>query len=362
MSFHANRSVAIIGSVGLPANYGGFETLVNFLTRENSRIFDITVFCQKNASRQKPRKYNNSKLRYLPFRANGIQSVLYDVISICISWSQYDSLLILGTSGCIILPLLRLLKKKHVVLNFGSLEWKREKWGRFTQWYLKFSEGIAIRNSDVIICDNQYLCDYVREEYKRDSILIEYGGDYTDSMAYDSSMMGKYPFLTRNYDISVSRAQSDNQLHLLLEVYRNTPQRNLVLVSNYYNSRYGLELKEKYSNIPNIFLQDAVYDLKELNVIRSNAKLYIHSHSLCGTAPSLVEAMLLGLPVVAYDVPANRYTTENKALYFKNASELQKIIDSLDENTSRKIGNNMKEIATRRYTWKRIAQMYAAYL
>ncbi len=361
MSFESNRSVAIIGSVGLPANYGGFETLVNFLTRENGHIFDITVFCQRNFSRQKPREYNNSKLRYLPFKANGIQSIFYDIISICISWFKYDSLLILGTSGCIILPLLKAIKKKNTVLNFGSLEWKREKWGKLARWYLKFSESIAIRNSNIIVSDNQYLRDYVMKEYHREAILIEYGGDHTDHMPYDSLMVEKFPFLTKDYDISVSRAQLDNQLHLLLEVYCKRPQRNLVLVSNYNNSQYGIELKNKYSNIPNIFLQDAVYDPNELNVIRSNARLYIHTHSLCGTAPSLVEAMSLGLPVLAYDVPANRYTTEYKALYFKNAVELERIIDNLDERTSRQIGYNMKEIAMRRYTWKRIANMYAQY-
>ena len=98
------KKIAIIGSVGLPANYGGFETLVNYLTLEKSKEFDITVFCQKTKKENRLKEFNGSKLHYLPFKANGVQSIIYDIISIILSWFRYDSLLILGTGGCIILP------------------------------------------------------------------------------------------------------------------------------------------------------------------------------------------------------------------------------------------------------------------
>jgi len=89
-------------------------------------------------------------------------------------------------------------------------------------------------------------------------------------------------------------------------------------------------------------MQDSVYDLKELDTIRSNAQLYIHSHSFCGTAPSLVEAMNLGLPVLTFDVPTNRYTTENKAIYFKCATELNGLLKNLSQNEIEKNGKIMK--------------------
>ena len=105
-------------------------------------------------------------------------------------------------------------------------------------------------------------------------------------------------------------------------------------------------------------MQDAVYDVKELNVIRSNANIYVHSHSFCGTAPSLVEAMNLALPIIAFDVPTNLKTTEEKALYFSNSNDLTKILELITESKEKKIALNMKEIAFRRYTWEIISGKY----
>lgn len=359
MNSRRKKKVAIIGSVGLPANYGGFETLVNYLTIEKCKDFDITVFCQKAPKGKRIKVYNGSKLRYLPFKANGAQSVIYDMVSIALSWFKYDTLLILGTGGSMVLPFFKLFKKTNTVINFGGLEWKRNKWGKIGSWHLKLSEKIAIRNATSIVADNQHFCNYIKDVYKKNSTLIEYGGDHTEKIQIDKQLLNKYPFLANDYDVSVSRAQADNNLHLLLEAYSKAPERSLVLVSNYNKFEYGRALKNKYSRFPNLFLQDAVYDQKELDAIRSNADLYIHSHSFCGTAPSLVEAMCLGLPIIAFDVPTNHFTTEEKALYFKDETDLFGIISKLDKEQSEKLSNEMFSIAQRRYTWKNISNKYA---
>jgi glycosyltransferase involved in cell wall biosynthesis len=353
------KKVAIIGSVGLPANYGGFETLVNYLTLTKSSDFDFTVYCQKTSQKHQLEQFNGSQLRYLPFKANGAQSIIYDIVSIIVSWFKYDTLLILGTPGCIILPFLKSFKKTRTIVNFGGLEWKRNKWGLLVHWYLKLSEKIAINFATKIVADNQLFCDYIRNSYSKESMLIEYGGDHSSQVPFDSSLVLKYPFLNTEYDVSVSRAQPDNNLHILLEVYSKIPERNLVLVSNYNKFKYGKELKKKYSNFPNLFLQEAVYELKELDAIRSHAKLYIHSHTFCGTAPSLVEAMHLGLPIISFDVVTNHFTTENEALYFKNESDLTNILKSLSKSIEVRIGIKMKEIAIKRYTWEQISNKYS---
>ena len=210
-----------------------------------------------------------------------------------------------------------------------------------------------------MVADNQYFCDYIKKEYGKDSVLIEYGGDHTSKKVKTAKLLEKYPFLNKAYDVSVSRAQVDNNLHLVLEAYTQLPERNLVLVSNYDKFAYGRELKEKYADYPNIFMQDAVYDLDQLDVIRSNASLYIHSHTFCGTAPSLVEAMNLALPIIAFSVPTNHYTTEEKALYFSNEDELLQILNSISTNQLDENATQMKEIAGNRYTWKGISNKYS---
>ncbi|MDV7140112.1 DUF1972 domain-containing protein [Maribacter sp. TH_r10] len=353
------KKVAIIGSVGLPANYGGFETMVYYLTKEKNSEFDITVFCEGVPKEKRLPEYHGCTLKYLPFKANGGQSILYDITAMGLSWFTFDILLILGTPGCIILPFFKLFKKPNIVVNFGGLEWKRDKWGAFGKWYLKLTEKLAIKHSSVIVADNQHFCDYIEEEYQKKSALIEYGGDHTAKKPLDPKLLEKYPYLKGAYDVSVSRAQVDNNLHMVLEAYTQLPDRNLVLVSNYDKFEYGRELKVKYAGYPNIYMQDAVYDLYELDVIRSNASLYIHSHTFCGTAPSLVEAMSLNLPIIAFSVPTNHFTTEEKALYFSNSNELVNSLKNLSPIKLKDNALNMSEIAERRYTWTGISNKYA---
>jgi len=353
------KKVAIVGSVGLPPRYGGFETLVHHLTRNKNEDYIFTVFCQKTPRSERLKIFNGSRLKYLPFKANGFQSIIYDIIAITSCWFKYDTILILGTPGCVILPFLKALKNTNTVINFGGLEWKRDKWNRYVLWYLKLTERIAVKYASKIVADNQYFCEYILETYGKESCLIEYGGDHTKKLDHTAELIKRYPFLNEEYDVSVSRAQPDNNLHLLLEAYSRTSRRKIVLISNYDKFEYGRDLKQKYSDIPNIHLQDAIYIQEELDVIRSNARLYIHSHSFCGTAPSLVEAMNLGLPVIAYDVPTNRYTTEGKTRYFKNGEDLMRIINNLKEEEEKKIGQDMSEIARRRYRWELICDAYA---
>ena len=95
-----------------------------------------------------------------------------------------------------------------------------------------------------------------------------------------------------------------------------------------------------------------------MNTIRSNAALYLHTHSMCGTAPSLVEAMYLNLPVVCFKVPTNLETTEHKSVYFESVPELVEVLKGLDENTLVKLKRDLHEIAIRRYNWKRISDIY----
>ena len=354
------KKVAIIGTAGLPANYGGFETLTDFLTRSKRNEFDFFVFCGKTEKSKQLVEYNGAKLLYMPFNANGAQSIIYDIFSICKSWFNYDVLIILGTPGCIILPFLKIFKNSTTIINFGGLEWKREKWNYFIRKYLKFSERVAIKNSSFIVADNESFCDYISEEYSLDSQLIEYGGDHVSSIKPSSDLAKKFRFLNEeNYFISVSRAQEDNNLHLLLKAFSMMPDKNLVLISNWDKFEYGIKLKKQYSNFNNLFLVDAIYNLSVLDVLRSNAKAYIHSHTYCGTAPSLVEAMNLGLAIISYDVDTNKKTTENMAKYFKTSNDLVTIINNISNSEIHILGNKMKEIANRRYTWDVISNKYS---
>jgi len=147
--------------------------------------------------------------------------------------------------------------------------------------------------------------------------VIEYGGDHIVKRTISDGIKEKYNFLNKPYDLSISRAQKDNKLHLLLNAYSKISNRNLVLISNWQVSEYGKDLKKQFQNkYSNVFVVDAIYDKEELDIIRTNTSLYIHSHSQCGTAPSLVEAMNYNIPVICFDVATNRATTKKSNILF----------------------------------------------
>lgn len=353
------KQVAIIGTVGVPAKYGGFETLAeNLLNERSSCDIQYTVYCSSKTYAQKSRKYKGATLRYIPLKANGIQSVLYDIIAILHAIRHSDTLLILGVSGCLILPIIRLFSKIKIIVNIDGLEHKRDKWSSAIRRFLKWSEKTAVRNADIIIADNKAIQDYVRNEYGMEAVLIAYGGDHVlcDTRNIAPLVFQRYNILPGTYCFGLCRIEPENNVHLILEAFAIAGKR-LLFVGNWENSDYGHQLKEKYAITPNITLLDPIYDLPTLNVLRKNCLYYLHGHSAGGTNPSLVEAMFFGIPIISYDVAYNRETTENKAVYFTSVEQLSNILCCID-NLPTTIGPTMREIAERRYRWSIIAHQY----
>lgn len=355
------KKVAIIGTNGIPAKYGGFETLADNLTKNLNSKFDFIVYCSRFKYSFRPKYYNNSKLIYIPLKANGWQSIIYDLICQIHALFIVDVSLILGPSAGIFLFINKLTKRRTIVNHGGLDEWNRTKYNFFERKYSRFNHWLSAKCADVNIADNNSLSVSLYDNFHVQSKNIAYGGDHVYSVFPQKMDYIKYPFLKLKYALSVSRAQIDNNIHLLIKAFKELPDKILVIVANWEATQYGIDLKEKYCNlkIPNIYLLDAIYNLKELNLLRSNATIYIHSHSQCGTAPSLVEAICLKLPIISYDVATNRETTENKALYFKDSHDLIDLIHGLDNKICVSLKQDMEQLATKKYTWKTIAQQYA---
>ena len=351
--------VAIIGTVGLPAKYGGFETLAEHLLKGLGNKFSFTVYCSSPQYREKKHAYLGAKLKYLPLDANGPQSVIYDAISLLHSAFTSDVLLVLGVSGGILLPLLRW---KRIILNIGGLDWKRSKWGRIAKLWLRISEAIAVVSADLLIADNQGIADYLQRVYGRKSVLIEYGGDHVSLSPITDERRARYPFLGRPYCFSVARIQPDNNIETILDAFAQLPEHHLVFVGNWRQSEWGRNIKKRYHSYPNIQLLEAIYDIEVLNALRGHCELYLHGHSAGGTNPSLVEAMHLGLPIAAFDVVYNRATTEGHAKFFKDATELAKLLRGTAKAEWEAQRRLMKEIASRRYCWTTITDKYAQFI
>lgn len=345
------KNVAVIGTVGIPACYGGFESLVENLTSYSSNNVKYHVFCSSKTYPEKLTEYNGASLSYIPLSANGIQSIPYDIYSlICCLFKRPDVTLILGVSGCLFLPIYRLFSNSKIVTNIDGLEWRREKWGRLAKKFLKLSESFAVKFSDVIITDNKAIGDYVDAEYSKSNVVIAYGGDHSIISGVDVGA-------TDDYFLSLCRIEPENNVQMILEAFLNSQQK-LKFVGNWDASEFGRDLKRKFATSPNIQILDPIYDIKQLYKLRSQCKGYVHGHSAGGTNPSLVEAMHFEKPIFSFDCSFNRYSTENRAFYFDSAKGLLNLIDT---STIKSLVDNakfMKAIANKNYTWEKVNSNY----
>jgi len=349
--------IAIIGTRGIPNNYGGFETLAEYLVKYLANDFEITVFCSSKDLPEKLAEFNGAKLRYIPITSHGAKGILYDSLSLLMSVRTYDRILFLGFGGGLIIPFLRMYKHK-IILNIGGLDWKRDKWSPRAKKAIKYAERYLVSYSEHIISDNIGIQDYIKSTYNRNSTLIAYGGDQAEKIEIQDADIIAYPFLLNQYAFIVTRIQEDNNIEMLLKAFIKQDKMPFVMVGNWNNSEYGRRIKAKYINSKNLILLDAIYDRKKLDLLRSNCTIYVHGHSAGGTNPSLVEAMYLGLPVFAFASGYNEYTTFNKAIYFKNEVELVELIQNYESLPLVQIGKELKELADKYYRWSFIANEY----
>ena len=350
--------IAILGTVGVPGRYGGFETLAENLVHVHcarGHTSKLTVWCSTKDNVDHPPRYECATLRYIGLRANGVQSIAYDALGLVDAVATgHDRILLLGVSGALALPFIRLTGRARIITNIDGIEWQREKWSGLARAVLRASEWAAVRFSHEVIADNEAIAEHVRRTYGRDCHVIAYGGDHALGLVGEETEPTGLP---DRYALALCRIEPENNVRMILEAWRQLDF-PLVFVGNWSNNDYGRQLKLEYGNLPGIHLLDPIYEPKTLQAVRSRATIYIHGHSAGGTNPSLVEMMHFGVPVIAYDCPFNRYSTEDKALYFKTASDLSEKTRTLSPEKAAHIGEEMGEIARRCYTWDRIGQAY----
>jgi glycosyltransferase involved in cell wall biosynthesis len=350
--------IAVVGTVGVPAKYGGFETLAENLVVYNDRQsarFKLTVYCSSLAYMNQPNDYRNARLRFIPLKANGVQSIPYDIWSILdAAIRRADVILLLGTSGAFILPLVRAISRTRIICNIDGLEWRRDKWNCLARFVLKALERFAVRYSDVVIADNAAIGAYLAEEYGVDHAIIPYGGDHALDAEPDHTAVAELP---DSYALALCRIEPENNVHMILDAWSELDQQ-LVFVGNWENSAYGRDLKARFKDHAHFHLLDPVYEASALHALRAGAELYVHGHSAGGTNPSLVEMMHFGIPILAHGCSFNRHTTEDRAQYFESREALIQAAQKLTPEAASEIGKAMQEISQRRYTWAHVGKAY----
>jgi glycosyltransferase involved in cell wall biosynthesis len=356
------KKIAIIGTAGVPAKYGGFETLAHNLVKELNHEFEIHVYASKKiyAKGDRPRYWNGARVHYLGLGPNGLSSIFYDLYSMIHASFFTNTFIILGVSGGLFIPFFKFFTRKKIVVNIDGLEWRRDKWSRPIKRFLKWSERVAVKFADADITDNLSIKRYTSKQYRTVSHLITYGADHVMRPKIKESDIKEYPFLKRQYAFKVARIEPENNVEMVLRSFSMMPNEILVFVGNWQASEFGKLMVNRYSLFRNILLLDPIYEQQRLDLLRANCKLYVHGHSAGGTNPSLVEAMYLELPIFSFDVSFNRATTHSKAIFFQDEFDLKKKVQTSNLIELNKTARDLKLVANKEYTWNKIAARYAS--
>ena len=357
--------IGIIGSDGIPARYGGFETFVEQVAPHMAAMGHEVVVVGSGKGRgvdaAAPSLPHGVTSLYLPLSANGVSSIPYDVASFLKIWRGMDAILVLGVSAGIFMPCMRVLAgRRPVVVNVDGLEARRAKWKGFRKKFLAWSESVAIRHADVVVCDNEGIRELVDRHYPDvHSVTIAYGGDHTVRLADDevaSMLQSRFDLRPHSYALSIARIEPENHIGLMIDAFlASRSVERYVLVGNFSSTEYGRHLKAKHGDDSRVRIIDALYDARLLAALRSGCQVYLHGHSVGGTNPSLVEMLPYSRPILAFDCVFNRYTLAQGGGYFRDASMLRDLL------AQAKLEDFIPSGSVRddpRYTWRRIAEDY----
>jgi len=351
------KKVAIVGSHGLYANFGGWDQLVrNLAERKKNNEIEYLIF----NSIETPEKITcpiGVNVKRLRLKASGFQGLIFDFWSILLCYWKVDTILFLGVQGIPLIPILNIFRKVKIISNVGGIEWERPKFDFFSKQYLKFCFYLSFIYSDFVVLDNPHYKTFIPKRIKAEVVVIPYGGEIDTKLEINKVIGNKYPFINSDYFLSVSRALADNLIDELCESFMDS-KHMLVLISNFSSSSFGKNVYNKYRNFSNIILIDGLYEKAELDLVRRKCKAYIHTHTLCGTSPSLVEMIIAQRPIISINNPQNKFTLYNQCFFFSKFSEIQELLNA-DTSLSSFIPS--KDICEF-YDWNKIVSDYESIL
>ncbi|NOV00013.1 beta 1-4 rhamnosyltransferase Cps2T [Paenibacillus planticolens] len=377
------KNIFIIGSKGIPAKYGGFETFVEQLTaRKQSENIRYHVSCLANNNNEF--EYNGARcFNVKTKKIGGATAVLYDILSLrrCIKYLKTNQLkdCAVYILACRIGPFFYAYKRQlekmgvTVYVNPDGHEWKRSKWNAAIKKYWKISEGMMVKHADLLVCDSKGIESYIQSEYKTynpATTFIAYGADVTESNLTDESevlqtWMEQHRIRVNEYYLIVGRFVPENNYELMIrEFMKSNSNKDLVIITNVEQNQFfqGLSERTQFNKDQRIKFVGTVYDQQLLKKIRELAYGYLHGHEVGGTNPSLLEALASTKLNLLLDVNFNKEVALDGAVYFnKQEGSFAALVNQVDQYSSPMIDGLSKKAKQRineEYSWLKIVNEY----
>jgi len=364
--------IAIIGSRGIPARYGGFETFAEeFSMRLAALGHTVYVSCEGGAD-PKLQSLNGVNLFYFPARPfyRILYDTLYDIYSLIVACYLCDYLIMLGYGAGAFFFIPRLFRKKLIV-NLDGIEWKRRRYNLAEKAILFVSEKLAVRFSDVAVADSRVIQKFISETTKKTPRFIPYGANVPPSGCWDLTLFKalekKDALITLekfSYFLVVARLEPSNNIKAIVEGFlRANVQSKLIVLGNFSARKYKKEiqnLRDQYKKSDSVIFTGGIYEKDVVSMLRHHCIAYIHGHSAGGTNPSLLEAMACNALVIAHDNEFNREVCANSAIFFADSIDLATIIRSVEARPEKyaELKTHALERVKDYYSWEMVVNGY----
>lgn len=356
--------IAILGTRGIPNHYGGFEQITAYLAPGLAAYgHDVSVYNSHNHPYQES-QWNGVKIIHCydpEYKLGTAGQFIYDFNCIMHARKQnYDVILFMGyTSSSVwggLFP-----ANTTIISNMDGLEWKRSKYSKPVQQFLKYAESLAVKYSQFYVADSTVIQSYLKKKYAINSAFITYGAEPFKGVATDKAL--PFNLSAREYLLIVARIEPENNIETILDGFsKSVSEKKFVVVGNTQN-KFGTHLKHKFRKDERVLFHQPIFDIKYIQYLQHNAYLYFHGHSVGGTNPSLLEAMAGGALIAAHDNPFNRSVLNNNAFYFQDAADVQWLAETVNRTTTEQqmINNNISRIANY-HSWEKVISQYERFI
>jgi glycosyltransferase involved in cell wall biosynthesis len=366
--------IALLGSRGIPAKYGGFETFAErvapALAAEGREVW---VSCEGTA-RPRPSEYNGVRLFYFPLKPfrRVFYETIYDIYSLVRASLMCDCVIMLGYGAGFFFFIPKLFRRK-IAVNVDGREWMREKYNSLEKTVLRVNEQFALRYADVAIADARAIQAYLKASQGREATFIPYGVDVPESVQWDPSRLRTLPgnlddLELGEYFLIVARLERDNNVSTMVEGFLTArTDKKLIIVGNFLDSSYEDDVHDfiaEHRGHGRVTFSGGIYEKDLLAMLRQHCCAYLHGHSAGGTNPSLLEAMIARNLIIAHDNPYNREVCDRFALFFNDPASLRTAIESVGDQPEAydALRDGAFDRAKNEYAWDRVFDEYEALL
>jgi glycosyltransferase involved in cell wall biosynthesis len=353
--------IAILGTRGIPASYGGFETFAEHLARRLvQRGHDVTVYCRAHYVSPRQLEYHGVKLKVLPtIRHKYFDTVVHTFLSAIHAVSgRFDAALICNCANAPFSPILRL-TGTPVAINVDGLEHKRKKWGTLARRYYRFAEYLSTLLPNEIVTDAQVIQDYYLARHNAPSTMIAYGSEV--ERRPDREAVRKWRVEPNRYVLYVSRLEPENNAHLVIEAFKKvrTAYRLLIVGDAPYAEQYISSLKAQARGDKRIIFTGFVFG-QDYRALQQNAYCYVHATEVGGTHPALLEAMGYGNCVLTLATPENMEVVGEAGVpyidEFDLTEKLQRVLR--DGSLVQAYRNRAQQRVQTHYDWDGVVDQY----